>query len=252
MAALAFGTRRERLAARIEGARRALAAGASEWRESLEAFALPTRCPSCGAPADHERVLCDVCWVAIPRFDGRLCARCLGRGSHPESCRVHPGFACWCAWIYDERAACVIGSLKYEGRRALARRLGERLAESLAMHYRPDLVVEVPMHGARRRERGFNQAGWLAEAVAARIAAPWLEGALTRVRPTLPQTGLGAGARRSNLRGAFRVRDPEALRGRKVLLVDDVITTGSTLEACLQELQAAGADAIAAVVAWAS
>jgi len=252
VAALDRGSRWPRPGRRIEAARGAIARSAAGWGEALEAFALPLRCPACGAPAGRERVVCEPCWSAIPRLDGRLCALCLGRGSAPENCPTHRGYACWCAWIYDERAASLIRSLKYEGRRALARRLGERLAESLAMHYRPDLVVEVPMHGVRRRERGFNQAARLAEAAAARLAAPWLRDAMIRLRPTPPQTGLGAGARRLNLRGAFRVRDPEGLRGRKVLLVDDVITTGSTLEACLGELQACGADAVAAVVAWAS
>ena len=241
-----------RYQARIERARHALATGAGRAWEALEAFALPLRCPECGAPADPQRVLCGRCWAAIPRLDDWLCARCLGRGDDPAGCRIHRGYACWCAWIYEDRAACLVRSLKYEGRRALARELGERLAQSLAMHYRPDVVVEVPMHGVRRRERGFNQAAWLAEGAAARLAAPWLEGALARVHPTPPQTGLGAGARRSNVRGAFRVRDPEALRGRKVLLVDDVITTGSTLEACLEPLEAAGAEAVAAALAWAS
>ena len=249
MAALGSG---DRLRPRIEAAGRAVVERAAQWRESLAALVLPLRCPVCGSPAERERVVCEPCWAAIPRLDERLCARCLGRGSDPVNCRAHPDHACWCAWIYDDRAACLIRALKYEGRRALAWRLGERLAESLAMNYRPDLVVEVPMHGVRRRERGFNQAARLAEAAAARLSAPWLMGALIRSRPTPPQTGLGAGARRRNLRGAFRVRDPEALRGRKVLLVDDVITTGSTLECCLGELRACGAEAVAAVVAWAS
>jgi len=233
-------------------ARRDAAARARRALAALEAFALPLRCPGCGAPATRRRVLCDACWAAIPGLDQWLCARCLGRGDDPARCRIHRGYACWCAWVYDDRAACLVQTLKYQGRRALARGLGGRLAQSLSMHYRPDLVVEVPMHGVRRRERGFNQAAWLAEAVAARLAAPWLEGALTRVHPTPPQTRLGAAARRSNLRGAFRVRDPEALRGRKVLLVDDVITTGSTVEACLDVLQASGAEAVAAALAWAS
>jgi len=226
-----------------------VAAGAAA---ALESFVFPARCPACGAPADAARVLCDACELDIPRFDGRLCARCLALERDPDACLTHRGFACWCAWIYEERAAQLIHALKYEGRAALAARLGRRLAQALPVDYRPDLVIEVPMHAARLRERGFNQAARLAAACAAQLQAPRLPGALLRVRATRPQTGLSARERRRNLTGAFQVREGGALRGRKVLLVDDVITTGSTLEACLDALRACGAEAVAAVVAWAS
>ena len=229
-----------------------LARPLSSGMAALEDCVLPARCPECGAPAAAARVLCEPCELAIPRFDGRLCARCLSREREAEACVSHPGFACWCAWIYEEHAAHLIHALKFGGRAALAGHLGRRLARALPMDYRPDLVVEVPMHAARLRERGFNQAARLAAAAAAELEAPRLPEALIRVRATRAQTGLGAHARRRNLAGAFRVRDPAALRGRKVLLVDDVMTTGSTLEACLQSLRECEADARAAVVAWAS
>jgi ComF family protein len=113
------------------------------------------------------------------------------------------------------------------------------------------LVLEVPLHPARRRERGYNQAGLLADALSHACGTPRLEGVLARVRPTRPQARLGPGARRENVSGAFQVRRPDGLKGRNVLIVDDVMTTGSTLEACLEVLSDVGARATGVALAWA-
>lgn len=214
-------------------------------------FALPQRCPGCGVPADPSRLLCDGCRARIPRLDTALCVRCLAAGREGAGCRAHPGFATRAAWIYDERAALVVHALKYDQRPGLARALGAEMARALPPGYRPDLVVEVPLHRARQRERGYNQAAALAGALAEAIAAPRLAGALTRVRPTRAQARLGPEARRRNLAGAFRVERPAAFEGRTILLVDDVLTTGATLEAALAALASAGAEASGVALAWA-
>jgi ComF family protein len=146
----------------------------------------------------------------------------------------------------------VVHALKFQGRPGLAARLGAVIAGAVPPTYRPDLIVEVPLHAARRRERGYNQAARLAQALACELACPWLEGALERMRPTRPQTRLGPAARRTNLAGAMRVRVPEALAERSILIVDDVITTGSTLEACCDALARIGARPAAVALAWAS
>ena len=117
---------------------------------------------------------------------------------------------------------------------------------------KPDVLVPVPLHSARRRERGYNQAAALADALAEAIAAPRLAGALTRVRSTRAQARLGPAERRRNIAGAFRVERPAAMKGRSVLLVDDVMTTGATLESALAALAAAGAVATGVTLAWAS
>jgi ComF family protein len=116
---------------------------------------------------------------------------------------------------------------------------------------RPDLILEVPLHEARRRERGYNQAGVLADELSVRIGVPRLAEALERVRPTRPQARLGAAERRAQLAGAFRARRPETLEGRNVLIVDDVLTTGATLEACFEVLLDAGAHPTGVTLAWA-
>jgi ComF family protein len=217
----------------------------------LLAFALPQRCPVCGAAAAPERLLCAGCLARIPRFSTVLCVRCLAAGRVAVDCAGHPGFAARAAWIYDESAALVVHALKYGERPGLGEPLGAEMARTLPQGYRPDLVLEVPLHRARRRERGYNQAAVLADAVAEALAAPRLPGALTRVRPTRPQARLGPAERRANLAGAFRVERPGSLAGRSVLIVDDVLTTGATLEACLGPLRRAGAEATAIALAWA-
>ncbi len=232
----------------------ALAAGARALRplaEVLEAFALPQRCPGCGAAADPRALLCADCLARIPRVAIALCARCLARGREPVGCRRHAAHVVWPAWIYDERAALVVHALKFAARPALAESLGTAIAAALPPALAPELVIGVPLHAARRRERGYDQAALLASAVAERLGVPLLQGPLVRVRPTRAQARLDARARRANLAGAFRLARPAGVAGRRVLVVDDVITTGSTLESCLDTLAAAGAEPAAAALAWA-
>jgi ComF family protein len=222
-----------------------------DWFPGLAAFVYPNRCAACGAEADPDRPLCPACWVAVPRAELVVCARCLGLELEPVGCLRHPGFRVGVAWVYDERAAAVIGAFKYGERTDLAAPLAGELARLPLPLQRPDVVVEVPLHPARRRERGYNQAELLAGELSARLGVPWLPGVLERTRPTPAQARLGARARRANLANSIRVRRPETLARRRILVVDDVITTGATLGACLAALRAGGAEAAALAVAWA-
>jgi ComF family protein len=219
---------------------------------SLAEALLPQRCPGCGVPAAASRLLCECCAARIPRLRAPLCTRCLARGREPSGCRSHRGFAVHAPWLFDERAAAVVHALKYHDRPGLAAPLGAELAAALPEGLRrPDLVLEVPLHAARLRERGYNQSGELADALAEALAAPRLPGAMRRVRATPPQARLGPAARRANLAGAFAIERAARLRGRRVLLVDDVITTGATLDAALGALHDAGAVAAGVALAWA-
>jgi ComF family protein len=213
-------------------------------------YLLPQRCPGCGAPAPAERLLCERCRENIPRVSFALCARCLASGREPVGCAVHAGFEVWPAWLYDERAAAVVQALKFGARTALAGDLARELARALP-RTPCDLVAALPLHRVRRRERGYDQAALLAEALGGALGVPRAAGALIRARATRPQTGLDAAGRRRNLRGAFRAPAPAELRGRRVLLVDDVITTGATFEAALAALADAGAHATGVALAWA-
>jgi len=218
----------------------------------LAHFVWPQRCAGCGEPPASGHVLCATCLAAIPRLHLPLCVRCLAREAADPLCPRHPGFTVWPAWTYDEHAARAIEAFKYAGRTDLARSFAAELTRVLPAAPRVDLVTAVPLHPARERERGYNQSTLLAAELARRAGIPHLPGALRRVRATAAQARLGPAARRANLRGAFAASEPSSLAGRRVLLVDDVVTTGATLEAALATLAAAGAEAQAVTLAWAT
>lgn len=250
-------------ARRPSGAWAALAARAS--RESRASFGsllrraggdlldalLPQQCAACALPLEGAGVLCTRCLNAIPTLSVGVCARCLASDQEPVGCLAHPGFTVWPAWIYDQRAEQVIHALKFGGRRGLAGEMGPALARAGAHLASADLVSEIPLHRARQRERGYNQAALLAEALSRTLGVPRLPGLLERSRPTLAQARLGGLARRDNLRGAFHVTKAQWVRGRRVIVVDDVITSGATLEAAMAAFKEVEAHPVAVTLAWA-
>jgi len=155
--------------------------------------------------------------------------------------------------LYAGKLRKAVLRVKFSGDERLGMRLGELLAatwDSLPQAGEIDscLIVPVPLHPSRRRERGFNQSEVLAVGLARALRRQRAEAAprvakdcLRRKRATPPQTGLSVAARRENLRGAFEVIKPDAIRGRTIVLVDDVMTTGATLSACARALKHAGA-----------
>jgi ComF family protein len=181
------------------------------------------RCDRCGIPTPPPRVLCGACVGRPPAYDT---ARALGLYL-AEAGTLNP-------------LAAAVRALKYRG----CRPMGTTLGDALAVHYpfaADALVVPVPLHPARLRERGYNQAVLLARALARRRRLDVDPRALARTRPTPVQAGLTAAARRANLRAAFAVRPTARLARRTVVLVDDVLTTGATADACAAALRAAGA-----------
>jgi ComF family protein len=184
-----------------------------------------------------------VCGDALPTWrtlepTSCCCARCR-RETHSLACARAAG-------AYEGVLRQLIHGLKYEGRRTLAAPLGEMMrARGTEVLQGADLAVPVPLHWRRQHTRGFNQA----EDLARHLGLPVVR-ALRRVRPTSPQSGLSATGRRRNLRGAFapprrgwlgRRRHDPRIRGVCVVVVDDVSTTGTTLDACAQVLREGGA-----------
>ncbi|MFN7919022.1 MAG: ComF family protein [Bryobacteraceae bacterium] len=141
---------------------------------------------------------------------------------------------------YEGALRRLIHVFKYDGVTTLAEPLGRLLARALPRDIEFDLVVPAPMHWRRRWSRGFNQAELLAREIGRRISVP-VKPALRRGRNTPSQAGLTSAARRRNLAGAFRVSDPKKVAGKHVLLVDDVLTTGTTAAVCARALKRAGA-----------
>ena len=153
---------------------------------------------------------------------------------------------------YEGPLGEVVRTLKFRRRRELTKPLAQLLAETLRRQdftQHIDLIVPVPIHWRRRFGRGFNQSELIAEHLGRFLRLPVTKRNLRRIRHTKPQTKLSRSERLKNPRGAFRVRRPGDVKGKNVLLVDDVMTTGGTMTECARELRKADAKAVYAAVA---
>ena len=228
--------------------------------DAVLSVVLAPSCAACGEPLLHPTrgPVCDGCWQSILPLTPPLCDRC---GDPLPTWRlVSIPLACCprcrrsrrlvdrarAIGAYDGALRAIIHALKYEGRRSLARPLGrlmqKRGSDILAG---AACVVPVPLHSSRRRHRGFNQAADLARHVGLPV-----QHALRRARATPTQTGLPAARRHRNLRDAFAVtRATAPLAGAIVVLIDDVSTTGATLDACARVLKQAGVGEVRALTA---
>ncbi|HML20052.1 MAG TPA: ComF family protein [Aggregatilinea sp.] len=145
---------------------------------------------------------------------------------------------------FDGAVRDAVHALKYDGMRRVAEPLGDLLAGLIEDSGQvPDLVVGIPLSSQRLAERGYNQAGLIAHRVAERLGVPDELEAVTRVKNTASQVDLSAAERQENVKDAFRA-EPGQVAGRRVLVIDDVLTTGSTMSACAEALRLAGASQI--------
>ena len=221
----------------------------------------PPVCEGCGAGIGPKEYLCAECQARAPRIVAPFCERC----SEPFSGAIDGSFSCSnCAdqRLYFKAAVAayhargivrrLIHEFKYHQRFYLRHVIGDWLLLVLedprlgGCHF--DLVVPVPLHPAKQRERGFNQAALLAQTLSSRMLVP-VRPVLERIRYTKTQTAFDRAERMQNLRDAFRLRAGADVRGLQVLLVDDVLTTGSTLNECARVLKRAGASVVYAATA---
>jgi len=202
----------------------------------------PPRCPGCGRMGE---VFCAACLRRVEPLPAAACLRC-GRpgpvGQLCPDCQATPSplDVILSAAVFAPPLREAIHQLKYENNRSLAEPLSALMAAAwLRLPVQADVIVPVPLHRRRAAERGYNQAALLARGLAEAVGVPVNEGVLARVKPTRQQVGLDRAERALNVAGAFECRG--GLAGRRVVLVDDVCTTGSTLQACAQALRRGGA-----------
>ena len=205
----------------------------------------PLHCWGCQR---QGKLLCDNCIPQLPRLERPYCSLC---GKPDSQTKCH-----WCVeaplWVDGIRAPFLmegpikdgVYSLKYRGVRAAAAELGRLMAQYQAEEPVPgDVIVPVPLHRRRLRERGYNQSALLAREVSKLSGIPNDEGLLVRTKDTPPQVrAVSREQRRSNVEDSFRC--PENVEGRALILVDDVATTGSTLSACASALKDRGAASV--------
>ena len=184
----------------------------------------PPFCGICGTPFVSTEVDCHPCGACVTKRKYFTMARALGHYEGPLREAIH-------RW-------------KYEGKIGLSPIFGEWMAERLSHYWDPqcfDLILPVPLHQQRLRERGFNQALLLVRELSRRTGIPYRMNVLQKKRPTLPQVQLSGAEREKGVRKSFHILSGEELEGKTILLVDDVYTTGATVNECSKVLLAAGA-----------
>ncbi|HEB69990.1 MAG TPA: ComF family protein [Desulfobulbus sp.] len=223
--------------------------------ESIKDLLFPPRCLACDRQLDRYRLpllcppccsrlvtivspLCDCCGLPFPSGRDHLCGDCLSE---------EPPFAlARASFYYQPPLVSLILQWKFGHRMTGLASMAALARQSpvLADFVSPDVIFPVPLHKRRLRQRGFNQALLLADSCFPRWRNRIVADGLLRTRATVPQVNLDGADRRKNLKGAFALKNPGSIRGKCILLVDDVFTTGSTVRECSRTLQAGGADRV--------
>lgn len=215
-------------------------------------YALPPRCPGCGAIVDADDAFCLTCWSGMRFLGEPCCARCgvpfdheQGKGAECGACLADPPpfDSARAVLAYGDVARAVALRLKYGRRIGLARLIARQMARQLPA-LEEALIVPVPLHRWRLWWRGFNQAALIARHLGRMAGLPVDNHALLRTRRTLPLRGMTPKARAKAVRGAFALAPDHGVKGRAVLLIDDVHTSGATAAACARALKRGGAASV--------
>ena len=225
-------------------------------------FILPTFCSYCNSSIDDSGVphFCSSCWADFSSIQGPVCPRCGRPYESPEALSHSPGHECGpCRQnspLFDQALSVgyfegalreAIHQFKYRPCRSLGRPLAQWMAGNIRLISDVDLIMPVPLHAMRLKQRGFNQALLLAHRMSETYRIPLSFDNLLRIRPTRPQVELSGEERIKNVAGAFALRQPAELKEAKVMLIDDVFTTGATMNECAGVLKSAGAAHVTAL-----
>jgi ComF family protein len=225
---------------------------------------LPTSCSFCNGSVAESRVpfFCFSCWSDFAVMSGPICPRCGRPFESPEALSHSPDHLCGAcrrqapdfdqalsAGIFEGPLREAIHQFKYRPCRSLGKPLARWMAGTIRVIQPIDLIVPIPLHSSRLRKRGFNQALLLAAELGKCTQLPLSFDNLVRIRPTRPQVELSGTERIKNVAGAFALNRPGAVLGRSILLIDDVFTTGATMNECARVLKKAGAAQVTAFTA---
>lgn len=215
----------------------------------------PSACAACQEPLWDDPVpfFCRQCWGTLKPIPGPVCPRC-GRPFASSIALQHsPTHQCgacrkrplaltqaWSLFSYQTPLKEAIALFKYRGKLSLTTPLAKAMIEALPALPAIDGIIPVPLHPQRLREREYNQSLLLANRLSRHTGIPLVLGCLVRIRSTVPQTSLSRKERLTNLHRAFSIAKPAHIQGKRILLVDDVFTTGTTLHECAKTLRRAG------------
>ena len=208
--------------------------------EALINFIYPPYCILCENHLNtRDHLICSTCWLNLPLLKNNL-------GILPPLSGV------WSVWSYDDRLQKIIHEMKFYRKPSLARKIGKAMASLMIENtilQSVQYLIPVPLHKIRLRERGYNQSVLLAKVISQQTHIPVENNCLKRIRNTRPQSKLNAEERRTNVVGAFRVSRQVKISGKMVILIDDVFTTGATLQECAIQLLNIGARQVFALTA---
>lgn len=211
-------------------------------------YALPSRCPGCGGQVGEDFAFCLPCWSSMTLLGEPCCARCgvpfphdMGAGAECGACLADPPpwDSARAVLAYGEVARTVALRLKYGRRIGLARLIARQMLRHVGEE--AALIVPVPLHRWRLWHRGFNQSALIADHLGRLTGWPVEKRALRRVKRTAPLRGMNPAQRARMVRGAFTLADGHGVTGQRVLLIDDVHTSGATASACARVLRRGGA-----------
>ncbi len=223
--------------------------GIKRYLKDFSSLFFPHTCAGCDAPlAYEERLICTDCWYHLPYTHAH-------RDPHNRAAGQLWGLTqleAVASYLYfrdSSRVQNIMHHLKYQQRTELGTLFGEIYGKTLrtaSPFNEVDLIVPIPLHPTRLRERGYNQGAFFAKGLSLSMKKPVLEQAIIRHKPTKSQTRKNRYERYENMQGTFRVVKPDLLVDKHILLVDDVLTSGATIEACATAILASGSARVSA------